>query len=109
MAGVVALMKGEDPDRKLTRSQILEILGNTATYQPLKVMKANDSRYRLQEGIPSTVMSGRSGGVIGSLPGIIDASQVKKMEIQPFYFGKGLVNAEAAVLAVQKQVSAVKP
>ena len=109
VAGVVALMKGEDPDRKLTRSQILEILGNTATYQPLKVTKADDSRYRLQEGIPSTVMPGRSGGVIGSLPGIIDASQVKKMEIQPFYFGKGLVNAEAAVLAVQKQVSAVKP
>ena len=53
----MALMKGEDPDRKLTRSQILEILGNTATYQPLKVTKANDSRYRLQEGIPSTVMS----------------------------------------------------
>ena len=109
VAGVVALMKGEDPDRKLTRSQIFEILGNTASYQPLKVTKADDSRYRLQEGIPSTVMPGRSGGVIGSLPGIIDASQVKKMEIQPFYFGKGLVNAEAAVLAVQKQVTAVKP
>ena len=103
-------MKGEDPDRKLTRSQILNIISGTANYQSLKVTKAEENRYRLLDGIPSTFMPGAAGdGVVGSLPGVLDLSQVKRMEIQPFYFGKGLVNAEAAVLAVQKQVTAAKP
>ena len=109
VAGVVALMKGEDPDRKLTRDQILEMVRQTASYQPLKVTKADENRYRLQKGVPSTVIPGGYGNLIASLPGTIDPTQLKTLEIQPFYFGKGLVNAEAAVLAVQKQVTAVKP
>ena len=109
VAGVVALMKGEDPDRTLTRDQILSIVRQTASYQPLKVTKADENRYRLQKGIPSTVMQGRMGEVIGSLPGTIDQSKLKMLEVQPFYFGNGLVNAEAAVLTVQKQLTAVTP
>ena len=109
VAGVVALMKGEDPDRKLTRSQILEILSQTSGYQSLRVTKADENRYRLQSGIPSTSIPIGRQSITGSLPGIVDGSQIKKMEMQPFYFGKGLVNAEAAVLAAQKQVTAVKP
>jgi serine protease len=37
VAGVVALMKSEDPDRKLTRDQIIMILRSTASTQDLLV------------------------------------------------------------------------
>jgi serine protease len=37
VAGVVALMKGEDTYRKLNREQIINILRTTASYDSLKI------------------------------------------------------------------------
>lgn len=68
VAGVVALMKGENPN--LNRNRLISILKSTASYQGLKV------------GNDNTASSA--------------AAQ------QQYLFGKGLVNADAAVQAVKK-------
>jgi len=52
VAGVVALMKGEDPKRQLSRDQLKQILRQTASYEPLKITQRDTNRYRLQKGIP---------------------------------------------------------
>ncbi len=81
VAGVVALMKGEDTNKKLTREQIINILKSTATYEPLKISEKEEEFYR---------------------------SLVDKKTIPPsvtdkqYFFGSGLVNADAAIGAVQK-------
>ncbi|KAM3100094.1 S8 family peptidase [Phormidesmis sp. 146-12] len=104
VAGVVALMKGEDPQRQLTREQLTEMLQKTASYQPLKITQKDANRYRLQKGIPSTTTL--EYGLPVSNPGINVPGEV--LSIEQYYFGKGLVNASAAVDAVQQQVQAGK-
>jgi serine protease len=100
VAGVVALMKGEDPKRQLTREQMLSIIRGTASYQPLKITQKDQNRYRLQKGIPSTPVPG--SGVPVSKAGVERPGEV--LPIEEYYFGKGLVNAEAAVNGVKQQV-----
>lgn len=81
VAGVVALMKGEDTNNKFNRAQLINILQSTASYDNLNVTKQEQKRYRtlLDKGeIPSSVSD------------------------KQFYFGSGLINAEAAVRAVKK-------
>jgi serine protease len=101
VAGVVALMKGEDPDRKLTREQTLGIIRGTASYQPLKITQKDQNHYRLQVGVPSTPIP--MFGLPVSKPGIERPGEV--LPIEEYYFGKGLVNAEAAVNGVKQQVA----
>ncbi len=99
VAGVVALMKGEDPQHKLSRDRLLQIIRDTASYQPLTIAKRDENRYRLQKGIPSTPLP--EFGLPVSNPGINQPGAV--LPIEQYYFGKGLVNA-AAVTAVQQAV-----
>jgi serine protease len=101
VAGVVALMKGADPDRKLTRDEMTKILKGTASYQPLKLTQKDQNHYRLQIANPSTPIPFLELPV--SSPGVNELGKV--LPIEQYYFGKGLVNAEAAVSAVKQQVN----
>jgi serine protease len=98
-AGVVALMRAEDPDRKLTRDQVMAIIRGTASYKPLQITEKDKNYYRLQKGVPSTSIY----GIAIPQPGIGQPGEV--LPIEQYYFGKGLVNAEAAVNAVKQQVN----
>jgi serine protease len=80
VAGVAALMKGEDGARRLTRDQLVEILKETASYQGLQLSSEELKRYQ-------TTASSR-------MP---SANQ--------YFFGSGLANAEAAVQAVKRLLS----
>jgi serine protease len=79
VAGVVALMKGEN--RQLSRKSLVNILKSTASYQYLSMSEEETKLY-------------------GSLQnkGVLPSS----VKGQQYFFGKGLVNADAAVQAVKK-------
>lgn len=79
VAGVVALMKGEN--RELSRNRLVSILKSTASYEGLSMSEEDTKLYGL---LPTK----------GAAP-----SSVKS---QQYFFGKGLVNADAAVQAVKK-------
>lgn len=81
VAGVVALMKGEDTNRKLNRQELISILKSTASYDGLTISKKEQQLYcsRVDKGaVPNSVTD------------------------KQYFFGHGLVNADAAVSAVQK-------
>ncbi|MFM2432798.1 MAG: hypothetical protein RLZZ511_4012 [Cyanobacteriota bacterium] len=101
VAGGVALMKGEDGKRQLTREQIVKIIQSTASYQPLKITQKDQNQYRLQKGVPTTTTL--SYGIPVSNPGIQKPGET--LPIEQYYFGAGLVNAAAAVEQTQKQVN----
>ena len=73
VAGAIALMKSEDPNRQLTRAQLVDILQSTARYDSLDASK--------ETVVPP--------------PGL---------SAQQYFFGRGLVDAEAAVKAVQAKL-----
>ncbi|WP_414551989.1 S8 family peptidase [Anabaena sp. CCY 0017] len=73
VSGVVALMKGEDRQRRLNRDRLTDILKSTASYQGLSISDEDIKSY----GSPSK-------------------------QVQQHLFGQGLVNADAAVQAVKK-------
>jgi serine protease len=77
VAGVVALMKAEDSSGRLTRDRLMAILKETSSYDGLKLTAEELERYKTHGSnyIPS-------------------ANQ--------YFFGSGLVNAEAAVQAVKR-------
>jgi serine protease len=82
VAGVLALMKAEDPQRKLTRQQLVKILKQTASHDNLDVATDID-QYQTQKQK-------------GDVPNGVSPEQ--------YFFGSGLVNAEAAVREVKRQV-----
>ena len=97
VSGVVALMKGENP--KLTRDRIIAILKETSNYQGLNLSKADTRTYRLQRALgfgsaPNFPFLRPSG--VFPLPEPIPASQ--------YFYGSGLVNAEAAVNEVKQSL-----
>lgn len=101
VAGVVALMREADPERRLDRDQVLKIVRETASYQPLRVTQRDQNLYRLQKGVPSTSIL--DFGIPVSNPGIQRSGEV--LPIEEYYFGAGLVNAAAAVEKIQKRLS----
>jgi hypothetical protein len=81
VAGVVALMKGEDPQRRLNRDRLLTILKSTSTYDGLTISKEEEQQYRL----------------------LLQKRQIPtSMTAQQFFFGSGLVNADAALREVKR-------
>jgi subtilisin family serine protease len=84
VAGVVALMLGEDPQNQLDRTQIVQLLKQTAQTRSLILTDAEQELYQ------------RDRQTAGSIPSGLSATQ--------YFFGAGLVDAEAAVKAVQSQV-----
>ncbi|MBE9087316.1 S8 family serine peptidase, partial [Tolypothrix sp. LEGE 11397] len=98
VSGVVALMKGEDPKRRLSRHEIVSILNQTATYDGLNLSKADANRYRLQKEVGfGTVVDAPVSRPSGIFP------KAKPVSAQEYFFGRGLVNADAAVQAVKNR------
>jgi serine protease len=83
VAGVVALMKGEDPDRKLSRDRIIAILKSTASREGLQVSTDDQKLYSFLKMKSKLALPGDSG---------------------VYFFGSGLVNAEAAVKEVKRSL-----
>jgi subtilisin family serine protease len=80
VAGVVALMKGEDPNRQLTRERLISLLKSTASYDSLRVLDKESALYH----------------------SLKTQSKLAPTEsVQQFFFGSGLVNADKAVQAVK--------
>lgn len=86
VAGVVALMKGVNPG--LSRERTTEILQSTASYEDLSLSQADLNYYRLQSQVGLTMLQDRLSGVF-PMP--------KPVSAQQYFYGYGLVNAEAAV------------
>ena len=82
VAGVVALMKSEDPDRKLDRSQLIAILKSTASTQDLVL---SEVEMQFVEKVKKK-------------------NNLTTLDSKPLFFGSGLVNAELAVRETQKAV-----
>lgn len=83
VAGVFALMIGEDPQRKLTRDQLVGILKQTASYNRLKPLtQAEITAYNTAK----------------------QQGQTTATSAQEYYFGAGLVDAAAAVTEVKRVV-----
>lgn len=83
VAGVIALMKGEDPQRSLSREQIISILKQTAFYDGLSLSDAEKELYKV------LVLSGK-------VP--------PDVSIEQYFFGNGLVNAYTAIKEVQRRL-----
>jgi serine protease len=82
VAGVIALMKSADPQRKLTAKQYRQILFDTSSRDNL------------------SLTSEESTGFAAALA----AGDVPNVNPAQFFFGNGLVNAEKAVAAVVQMV-----
>ena len=99
VAGVLALMQGENQGYRLNRDRLVKILKQTASYTTLAVSQADENRYRLQAAIGfGTAIDFpfvRPSGVFGQ-PQVVSAQQ--------YYFGSGLVNADAAVKEVKRSL-----
>ena len=72
VSGVIALIKGEDKDNRLTRQDIIDILQKTASYESLNLRNAETQFFNIAK--PKNFNSP-----------------------EEYFFGAGLVNAEAAV------------
>jgi len=91
-------MKGEDPQRRLTRDELTNLLAQSANHDGLLVSQADANQYRLQAAI--------GFGTAGDFPflrptGIFPIAD--PISAEAYFFGRGLVNARAAVEAVQAQ------
>ncbi len=96
VSGVVALMKGKDPQRRLNRDSFVKILKSTASYNGLTLSKADINRYRLQAetgfGASADFPFVRPSGVF---------IKTKPVSPEQYYFGSGLIDAEAALEKVK--------
>jgi serine protease len=97
VSGVVALMQSANPNRRLTRDQVLHIVRSTASHEGLQISQADLNQYRLQ-------------AAVGFNQGLYDLSRASGIFAVPqpvspeqYFFGGGLVNATAAVSAAQRQ------
>jgi serine protease len=96
VAGVVALMKGEDPQRRLNREQLVTMLKNTSSHQSLQISPTDQASYRLQRELGF----GTAGDFPFIRPSGVFEPPTNVRSPQKYYFGHGLVNAEAAVQEV---------
>ena len=81
VAGVVALMKGEDPERSVTREQINAVLRSTANRDAVSLIEEDLSRYQVTS-------QNKAANV--------------EAEAKTYFLGEGLVDAEAAIAAVKR-------
>lgn len=95
-SGVVALMKGTDKRGKLNRKGIIKILKSTASHKNLRLSKADRNRYRLQADV--------GFGAARNFPYVRPSGvfqKAKTVSAEQYFFGSGLINAEAAVEKVR--------
>ena len=79
VSGVIALIKGEDKNNRLTRQDIIDILQKTASYKQLKLRDAETRFF-------NTARLTNFGSP------------------EEYFFGAGLVNAEAALAEVKARL-----
>jgi len=100
VAGVMALLKGQDPEGRLDRQQLTQILATTAHYYPLRLTQADTNHYRLQASLGfGTVLDFpfvRPSGITG---------RIEPISPEQYFFGQGLVDAAAAVEAVNQSLA----
>lgn len=97
VSGVLALMKGEDEQRRLNREQFMALLEQTASYEGLQISKADTNHYRLQ----ASVGFGTARDFAFLRPtGIFPIED--PISAEAYFFGRGLVDARAAVEAVRE-------
>lgn len=83
VAGVVALMKAEDPQRRLNREKLIAILKSTASYDGLTISKKESSLYSQFH---------KKNQIAASVT------------LKQYFFGSGLVNADGAVQEVKRSL-----
>ncbi|MEW6493313.1 MAG: S8 family serine peptidase [Cyanobacteriota bacterium] len=81
VAGVLALMKGEDPKRLLDRDRLVAILKQTASYKGLMVAVEEEKLFNAER---------RTDVELSSLT------------VQQYFFGSGIVNADAAIAQIKQ-------
>jgi serine protease len=79
VSGIVALIKGEDPENRLTRTEIIEILQTTSSYEGLNLRPDEREIYDRED--PDGFNSA-----------------------EEYFFGSGLVNADAAIREAKKRL-----
>jgi subtilisin family serine protease len=87
VTGVVALMKDANPS--INRERIVAILKASSSSQALQLSEAEINRYRLQRQVGFDTSGRFRPSGIFPLP--------TPVPIEQYYFGSGLINAEAAV------------
>jgi subtilisin family serine protease len=95
VAGVVALMKGENSG--LSRDAVSAILKETASYEGLTLSKADENQYRLQAAV--------GFGTVQDFPFVRPSGiypPATPVSPEEYFFGSGLVNARAAVAAAKR-------
>jgi len=98
VAGVVALMKGEDPHRQLNRDQLIEILKTTAGYEGLTLSEADRLHYQVQKALGfGTVLDFPYARPSGLYP------RPTAIDPEAYHFGAGLVDAARAVDEVRSR------
>ncbi len=80
VSGVIALIKGEDPNNRLSRADIIDILQKTASYDQLKLRDTETKFFNKVK--PANFNSP-----------------------EEYFFGAGLVNAEAAVAEAKARLN----
>lgn len=80
VSGIIALIKGEDTENQLTRAEIIEILQETSSYEGLHLRL--DEREIYDREKPNGFSS-----------------------IEEYFFGRGLVNADAAIREAKKRIA----
>jgi serine protease len=77
---------------------MVSILKKTATYDGLNLSSSDVNRYRLQKEVGfGTVIDAPISRPSGIFP------KAKPLSAQEYFFGKGLVNADAAVESVRQR------
>ena len=83
VAGVIALMIGEDRQRLLSREEIISILKKTASYNGITLSKKEREIYKIM---------------------LLVGKVSPQVSIEKYFFGNGLVNAHTAVKEVKRQL-----
>lgn len=105
VAGVVALMRSEDPHHRVSREDLITRLKASASYQATSLTEADQAHYRLQTDLGvNTVLLPNAPFVFGQPfsrgSGIYQPQT--PVSAEQYYFGAGLVNALRAVQAMQR-------
>ncbi|MFH7242060.1 MAG: S8 family serine peptidase [Spirulina sp.] len=97
VAGVVALMRSEDPHHRVSREALIARLKESATYEAISLTDADQAHYRLQRDLGfNTLLDLPFVRISGIYPPKTPVSA------EQYYFGAGLVNALRAVQAMQR-------
>ena len=105
VAGVVALMRSEDPHHRVSREDLITRLKASASYEATSLTEADQAHYRLQKalGVNTVFLPNAPFGFGRSFSRGTGIYQPQTpVSAEQYYFGAGLVNALRAVQAMQR-------